>query len=313
MAQKSLQDRLTNDDIADLLEQLGKLIDRTKILYEQYFMGLQRLAPSQLHKDIERRIRDLTREHIRNTSLRYRLTTLKQKYGSYNTYWRRILREIEQGKYIRDVARAGRRAARKGEDLPDELLKSMPKRMRERILKDRDMARARAKASGATAGATRTKPKGSTPGNVHRIDDSLMEGGDLDLDAMFAAITTEGPGTLDTGEKSAAAKPAARPTPKPPPPRPAASASKPARGPIPVAAKPPPGMSEQDAKKLFQQYVKAKKLVGDRTDKLTYNRLMKSLNKQAPGIMTKHKAKGVDFGVVVKDDRVVLKARPKKK
>ena len=72
-------------------------------------------------------------------------------------------------------------------------------------------------------------------------------------------------------------------------------------------------MTEKDARQLFQQYVKAKKLVGERTDKLSYDRLMKSLNKQAPGIMSKHKAVGVSFGVVVKEDRVVLRAKPKKK
>lgn len=71
-------------------------------------------------------------------------------------------------------------------------------------------------------------------------------------------------------------------------------------------------MNEAKAKQLYQQYVKAKKLVGARTDNISYAKLMRSLNKQAPSIMTKHKAQGVDFGVVIKDDRVVLKAKPKK-
>ena len=71
-------------------------------------------------------------------------------------------------------------------------------------------------------------------------------------------------------------------------------------------------MSDGQAKQLYDQYVKAKRLVGERTDNVSYDQLMKSLNKQAPGIMSKHKARGVEFGVVIKDEKVVLKAKPKK-
>ena len=57
---------------------------------------------------------------------------------------------------------------------------------------------------------------------------------------------------------------------------------------------------------------KAKKLVGENTEKLSYDRVMRSLNKRVPGIMRDHKAKGVSFGVEVKGNRVVIKAKPKK-
>jgi hypothetical protein len=78
------------------------------------------------------------------------------------------------------------------------------------------------------------------------------------------------------------------------------------------AAKPPPGMSEDDSRKLYRRYVQARKLVGERTDNLSYDRLMRTLNKQAPQIMKQHSARGVEFGIVIKGDKVVLKAKPKK-
>ncbi|MBT8492615.1 MAG: hypothetical protein KJO07_06110 [Deltaproteobacteria bacterium] len=324
MAQKSLKERKPNEEIEELLEQLAKLLDRTKIMYEQYFMGIQKVPPTQLHRDIERRIRELTREQIRNTGLRYRLTNLKQKFGSYNSYWRRILREIERGTYIRDVARVGRNAARRGQDIAPEVLAAMPKRMRERILRDRDMARAKAdrdRKKVTLKERRAAKAKGRTAGNVHRIQDNAD---DLDLDALFDSITSEGPGTLkDPGSpKPPAAKTAATTAAKSPPPKPRASprpppipgkpsARPPARRPAAGSA-PPPGMSSGQAKQLYDQYVKAKRLVGERTDNLTYDKLMRSLNKQAPGIMSKHKARGVEFGVVIKNEKVVLKAKPKK-
>ena len=41
-------------------------------MYEQFFMGIQKMPPSQLHRDIERRIREITQLQIRNTGLRVR-------------------------------------------------------------------------------------------------------------------------------------------------------------------------------------------------------------------------------------------------
>lgn len=326
MALKSSQDRRSNEEIEELLEELAKLMDRTKILYEQYFMGIQKLPPQQLHKNIDRLIIELTREHIRNTALRYRLTTLKQKYGSYNTYWRRILREIEQGRYVRDIAKAGRRALRKGEELPPELVQAMPKRMRDRILRDREMVARKAERDASReqgiAAESASKPR---PSNVHAFDDSALDG-DLDLDAMFDAITAPSPGTLSAPQKAEAASPpsparsvsappprppAARPKPpSTPPPRPAARPAAPSSA--SAGAKPPPGMSEGQARQLYQQFVNAKRQVGESTDNLSYDKLMKSLNQQAPGIMSKHQASGVAFGVAIKGDKVILKAKPKK-
>src|SRR5262245_42203009 len=84
-------------DIEEQLELLDQQLDRLKVMYEQYFMGIQKMAPAQLHRDVERGIRELTQAQIRNTALRYRFTTISQKFGSYNTYWRRTMSEIENG------------------------------------------------------------------------------------------------------------------------------------------------------------------------------------------------------------------------
>ena len=67
------------EDLEELLEGLEKLLDRTKVLYEQYFMGIQKVAPMQLHRDIERKVRELTQQQIRNTALRFRFTTISQE------------------------------------------------------------------------------------------------------------------------------------------------------------------------------------------------------------------------------------------
>lgn len=306
----------SNDEIGEQLEELEKRLERAKVLYEQYFMGIQKIPPGQLHRDLERRIRELTQRQIRNTALRFRFTTLSQKFGSYNTYWKRTMRQIEQGTYLRDLAKMGRQANRSGEEVPEEVLAKMPKRMRDRILRDRErIARRREREEQEEAAAIEANPqrvRDNKPKNVHQISEAdLME--DVDLDAIFSGMMA------DDAPPPEAAPPKAAPTPPPqvaPQAKPVARGTPPPRDPSAppraTRAAPPPGMSDAEAKQLYHRYVKARELVGDRTDNLSYGKLMRSLNKQAPKILSDHQASGVSFNVVVKGDKVVLKAKPKK-
>lgn len=352
-------DALTSLEIGELLDDLTKKLDRCKVMFEQYFLGIQKLPPNSLQKDLERNIRKLTQMHITNTGLRFRFSTLSQKFGSYNTYWKRTMRQIENGSYLRDIARVGRKAVRTGEDIPEELLAKMPKRMRERIMKDRAAVakRREREKSREVAAKTSGKVRDNKKSNVHSLDDAdLLE--DMDLDAIFSSMTdapsvpsasapsapakppegkarTKREGTGDTDvnqlfegvfsdeptiEDDPRPPPKAAPTPiTPPRPRKPAprqpvprAASRPARKPLSPPVKPPPGMSPNEAQSLYKSYKKARELVGEDTSGLSYNKLMRSLNKQAPKILEQHKAKGVSFNVVVKGDRVVLKAKPKK-
>ena len=279
-------------------------------------MGIQRIAPSQLHRDAERKIRELTQIQIRNTALRFRFTTLSQKFGSYNSYWRRTMRAIEQGRYIRDIARVTRKAQREGGDIPEELLAAMPKRMREKILRDRKALVTKNKRQTSQ----NDKVRDPRPSNVHSLDSDGPLLGDLNMDELFANITGGG----ETAQSSARTGGG-----KPPVPRGAStganttvpkqvSSAKPP--PIPTkrptssvpTLKPPPGMSQEQSRKLYLRYMDARKQVGQRTDNVSYQKLLATLNKQAPRIMKQHGTQSVDFAVVVKDNKVVLKAKPKK-
>ena len=345
---KSRADILSSEDIAELLDDLQTRMDRCKVMFEQYFLGIQKTGPLQLQIELERRIRKLTQTHISNTGLRFRFTTLSQKFASYNTYWKRTLRQIENGSYIRDIAKVGRDAIRDGKDIPDELLAKMPKRMRERIQKDREIARDRGRREDAAEADLRAsgKVREVKRSNVHTLDSGdLIE--DLDMDSLFAGMMSDDkpaapsdtqrvsrrsaePDTdveqlfgnaPPSGDVNAAQTaevprmPAAAPQRTPPQrarPRAPVAPTAPRRTPPPGGAKPPPGMSVTESQALYSRYKKARELVGENTSNLSYNRLMSSLNKQAPKILKDHNASGVSFDVVVKGDRVVLKAKPKK-
>ena len=93
MASKTGQDALSVQAVEELLDSLDTTLDRLKTLYEQYFLGIQKQPPTHIHTDVERKLRDLQQMQIRNTALRYRFATIQQKFGSYNNYWRRTLRQ----------------------------------------------------------------------------------------------------------------------------------------------------------------------------------------------------------------------------
>jgi hypothetical protein len=89
---------------------------RLRTLYDQWFHGLERSEPQVQRAEIDRIIMDLRRAQPRNTALRFRFNQLVQRYTSYNTYWQRITRQIEEGTYKRDVLRAKKRFGERDSD-----------------------------------------------------------------------------------------------------------------------------------------------------------------------------------------------------
>jgi hypothetical protein len=71
------------------------------------------------------------------------------------------------------------------------------------------------------------------------------------------------------------------------------------------------GTSEPQLRALFDAYVEAKRSCKEDVSRLSYESLAKSVQKQVPELMTRFKARSVDFRVEVKDGRAVLKAIPR--
>ena len=95
----------------------------------------------------------------------------------------------------------------------------------------------------------------------------------------------------------------------------APAAAKPAAaGSRPPPAAPPQGgggMSETQMRALYNAYLAAKMTCREDVSKLTYDAVARTVTKQIPELMTRYKAKSVEFKVEVKDGKAVLKAIPK--
>ncbi len=93
-------------DLDEELEELELRLERLRALYEQYFLGIEKLEPAVPRKDVERRIWVLRRVKFRNTAKRFKFNVLTQRYNTFQQYWARICREIENGTYKRHMLRA---------------------------------------------------------------------------------------------------------------------------------------------------------------------------------------------------------------
>jgi hypothetical protein len=83
----------------------GKLAE-LKVEYDKYFAGVEKIEPVKLKEEVKRIVRRLSTLYINNTAIRFRKDNVIAHFNSYNQYWNRILRQIEDGTYVRDVFKA---------------------------------------------------------------------------------------------------------------------------------------------------------------------------------------------------------------
>jgi hypothetical protein len=273
-------------EIETMVGDLETAVDRLRSLYEQYFMGFEKMEPAVPRKDVDRKIHALRKEHFRNTALRFRFQMILQRYNTYQTHWQRIIREIESGTYKRHVLRAERRFG------------------------------------GNTAPASRRPPALPQPGaEVQR--DLAAELAELDRDfdatpvAPAAAASPVAPVALPAPSPLLPPRPGPPPARPPPPPLPAARPplTPPAPAPAPPRAPPPPapmaaktdeGLPDERVRQLYAQYVATKRRQNESTAAITYEAVAKSLRDSTSKLQQKH-GKKVDFEVTVRDGKTILK------
>jgi hypothetical protein len=81
--------------------------------------------------------------------------------------------------------------------------------------------------------------------------------------------------------------------------------------PIPRASPAPGQLSDARVRAIYDAYVEAKRRCNEDTSKITFESLAVTLRKQVPDLLKRHQAQAVDFKVVIKDGKAVLRAVPK--
>ncbi len=260
-------------EIARLIEELENRVERLRAAYDQYFMGIERLEPLVLRKEVDRRLWMLRREQIRNTRLRFKLETTIQRYNTYQQYWQRIVREIENGTYQRDLGRA---ALRFGENAVTAFGRRRQKMFEKGLAKraERDAQRIRSSAP---------PPPGDEREELDEQPPPSAEGFDVTFDDAEPVSTgaTAAPPTADL-----VAMPFL-------PPRPRVATDN--------------ELSAVRLRQLYAQYVEAKRRANESTVAITFDKVAANLRETAKKLESEHRGRKIDFEVVLQDGKPVLK------
>jgi hypothetical protein len=95
-----------SESLASDIDELAKQLEKLRLSYEQYFLGLEKREPSKERAHVQRLIREKSGSGVQNTRLKFRLQQLVARYNTFSVHWDRTLRLIEEGRYERDVFKA---------------------------------------------------------------------------------------------------------------------------------------------------------------------------------------------------------------
>ena len=279
---------MTPKEFEIMLSDAEVQLSRIKHLYEQWFQGIERIEPQIPRKQFDRALHELRKVKPRNTALRFRFQTLIQRYTTLQTYWRRIGRQIEEGTYRRDLLRARRR---------------------------REAGRAERQRE---SGRRSSSPLELDPNEDTNMDQLIADASDRMDELLKAPEPSSKVSTLDLEQSAPQEEPPTARFGKPQSRRPALKRERSNPAVTPSRRAPPPitarskGPGEARMRQIYDSYVEAKRSNNERTDKIDYETVAKSLKKMVPKLDRKHKGKRVDFKVVVKDGKVGIKPVVKK-
>jgi hypothetical protein len=260
------------------LDDLEKAMETIRRDFDQFFLGTSKRPPTSAQAQLAGLMRKIKEEEIKdwNTQDKFRFNQIHARFVTMERMWARTMKQIEDGTYKRDKFKIAQ-------------------------MKKRDEALAK---RNAAAEPTERVRQDSTVDARHT---DAMDGFDVDVggfdDDDFGAPPPPKP-----------VAPAPRPQPAAPRSPPAASpAAPPAQRPAAAAASSGGdlgGLSEARLQQLHKVYVDAKRRTGEQSS-LTLDALRQQVAKQVPVIRQKHGCEQVDFKVVLKDGKAMLKAIPK--
>lgn len=270
---------ITREGIEARIGELEMKIDRLRSMYESYFMGMERMPPNALRRDMNRMMLELQQVPIGNASLRFRYQALSQKWVLHTTYWNRTMREIEAGTYRRDMARAQRHLAQRGGVLSEE----------------------EAIAIGI--------PKNRVRAFIARQQKDAAKRNTVELKALTDThpVVSESPAAPSETAPAATESPASQRPKAGPPPIPA-YARRPPTVEVAAATLDLPGLPEPDFDSAYQKYLSAHRELGREAEAVTREKIRARLGKQLPKILAEQRCERVRLEVAVEDGKVKLRA-----
>ena len=97
----AVTDKELDNDLADLAIRIEKM----RVKYQGFFLGLEKLPPLFERDQLERFIRVSALNDARRAVHKFRFQALLQRYRTLAVHWDRIMRELEEGRITRESMR----------------------------------------------------------------------------------------------------------------------------------------------------------------------------------------------------------------
>jgi hypothetical protein len=262
------------------LEELDTALAELKAHYEQYFLGVERQPPNKADADVRQRLAKLRTGYVGSAVLKFRIQALQQRHTTYDRLWHRTLTEMENGTYRRDLLKARRRR------------KTGETRVAEAPAPAERPAAPPAPEAAAPApiptGTQSPVPKAPLPPVP-----TATQGGTVRPNP----VPSVAPVAIPKDTQSGVARP---------PPAPIPSGTQGA-----VARATAEALAEPRLRAVYDAYLAAKKRCHEDVSRISYESVADSLRKQVPELLERHGARDVEYKVLVKDGKAVLRAVPK--
>lgn len=95
----------TDKEYEEALAEFARRVERLRVHYQSYFLGLEKRPPMQLREQMDRFIRETCLSEARRATFKFRFQSLLQRYRILAVYWDRVMRDLEEGRATRESLR----------------------------------------------------------------------------------------------------------------------------------------------------------------------------------------------------------------
>jgi len=96
---------VTDKDLDNDLGDIAVRIEKLRVKYQGYFLGLEKLPPLFERDQFEKFLRVTPLNDARRAVHKFRFQALQQRYRTLAVHWDRIMRELDEGKTTREAMR----------------------------------------------------------------------------------------------------------------------------------------------------------------------------------------------------------------
>lgn len=301
------REELEQGRVEALINELEQKMGRLRALYEQYFMGIERVPPRTARKEVVRLLRRVENVAVRNTAMKFKIRSLVQRFNSYKSYWNRVERQIEEGTYKRDVRRAQRNKKRheRADQRRDDGVVELDVELEDVSLQDLQAELEELDQAGAFEGLDDEKPRSQASAEEReRIKQERLAEISAQLGIGGDAQPSSTPPEQQSSEQPSRQRAASK--------RPATdrSSRREKLSDIKRRLEKRTGKtigSDREAQRVYKQLLEAKRRCNEPTSGLSYESVSKSMKKQREKLQKSRGASNVEFKVVIKDGRAFLK------